>query len=154
METRRLSKKRSSLRTYGLAIGIISVLPTSPLAAITLTPISAGFSNGMIGIDHHQPTNQVVVSVNYNTGGLPYNFELVAADGTKTQFSAVSGLTDEIKIATVKDTLGGFAVGELFVGTGVAGVIARVSPDGTSVLNPWVTLPGEPGLMLLPGGLE
>lgn len=52
---------------------------------ITLTPITTGF-NTPIGIDHHQPTNRVVMSVNYPSG-LPYNFELVAADGTRNQFS-------------------------------------------------------------------
>ena len=42
-------------------------------------------------------------------------------------------------------SLGGFAPGELFSGTGVPGVIARVAPDGATVQNPWVTLTGETG---------
>jgi hypothetical protein len=29
----------------------------------------------------------------------------------------------------------------------VPGVIARIAPDGSAVQNPWVTLPGEPGLL-------
>ena len=117
---------------------------------VNLTQITTGF-NGLIGIDHHDPTNQVVVSVNYSNG-LPYNFELVAADGTHAQFSAISGLTNEIKIATARDdgggiSIGGFLPGEFFTGSGVAGVIVRVSPDGAVVQNPWVTLPGETGLL-------
>ena len=37
----------------------------------------------------------------------------------------------------------GFAVGETFTGTGRPGEIARISPDGSTALIPWVTLPGE-----------
>jgi hypothetical protein len=115
--------------------------------AITLTPISTGW-NSIIGIDHHSPTNQAIISVNYPFG-LPHNLELVAADGTHSQFSNISGFNDELKIATVRSSScqGGFIAGELFVGTGVPGVIARISPDGSVVQNPWVTLPNENGLM-------
>jgi hypothetical protein len=113
--------------------------------AITLTPLATGFNNP-IGIDYHRPTNSLVMSINYPTGQ-PYNFELVAQNGTHTQFSTISGLSDEVKIATARDSLGGFIAGELFVGTGVAGVVARVSPNGSTVIDPWVTLPGETGLM-------
>ncbi len=118
--------------------------------AIALTPIATGFNNP-IGIDHHKPTNKLVLSVNYPSG-TPINFELVAADGTRSPFSTVSGLTDEIKIATARDTLGGFVPGELFTGTGISGEIARISPDGSVVQSPWVTLPDEDGLMR--GGLH
>jgi RHS repeat-associated protein len=117
-----------------------------------LRAISTGF-NSPIGIDYHQPTGKVVMSVNYNNGGQPYNLELVAADGTRSRFSQISGLTDELKIATARDdtgtgmSIGGFHAGELFTGSGVPGVIVRVSPDGTQVQNPWVVLPGENGLM-------
>ncbi len=116
-------------------------------ATVQMTAIATGF-NQPIGIDHHDPTNKVVMSVNY-PNGLPYNFELVAADGTRTQFSSIAGLTDEVKITTVRSgpCQGGFNTGELFTGTGAAGVIARISSDGTTIQNPWVTLPGEPGLM-------
>jgi RHS repeat-associated protein len=119
--------------------------------SITLTAVSTNFNNP-IGIDYHPLSNKVLVSVNYPSG-TPDNFELVASDGTRTQFSNVSGLTDEVKIATVRSSAcqGGFNAGELFVGTGTAGVIARISPDGTTVRNPWVTLSGETGLMR--GGL-
>lgn len=140
------------LRNLSVVIAVlaISLLGASSVSAIALTPITTGF-NGIIGIDHHAPTNKVIVSVNYPSG-LPYNFELIAADGTRTQFSSISGLTDEIKIATAKDdgggmSLGGFASGEFFTGSGVPGVVVRASADGSTVQNPWVTLPGETGLM-------
>jgi RHS repeat-associated protein len=117
-----------------------------------LRTISTGF-NSPIGIDYHPPTGKVIMSVNYNSGGQPFNFETVAADGTHAPFSNIHGLTDELKLATVRDdagggrSIGGFQAGELFTGSGVPGVIVRVSPDGSTVQNPWVTLPGESGLM-------
>ncbi|HEX7181035.1 MAG TPA: CARDB domain-containing protein, partial [Thermoanaerobaculia bacterium] len=112
-----------------------------------LTRVSVGFNNP-IGIDHHEPSNQVVLSVHYSSGR-PYNFELVAPDGARTKFSEISGLTEEVKISCVRSgpNQGGFLVGELFTGTGAAGVIARISPDGGTIQNPWVRLPGERGLM-------
>jgi RHS repeat-associated protein len=122
---------------------------TLPLVP-TLVPISTGFNNA-VGADYHQPTNQVVVSVNYSSG-LPHNFELVGSDGKHTQFSNIKGLTDEVYIAAARDegggrSIGGFNAGEMFTGSGVGGVIVRISPDGTQVLNPWVRLPGENGLL-------
>ena len=119
--------------------------------AITLTPIGSGF-NQIIGIDHYEPANQVVISVNYPTG-LPYNFELVASDGTRTQYSTITGLTDEVKVASAKDdgggmSIGGFAPGTLFTGTGTAGEVTRIAPGGSQPFGaPWVTLPAEPGLL-------
>jgi len=137
-----------SFLTTAALIGLITAVSSNvAFGQITLTPITTGFNNP-IGIDHHEPTNKVVMSVNYS-GGSPYNFELVAADGTRTQFSTVNGLTDEVKIATVRSgsCQGGFTPGELFTGTGVAGQIARISSDGLTAQIPWVTLPGETGLM-------
>jgi len=126
---------------------LCSLLLGSGAGAVTFTPIATGFNNP-IGIDHHVPTNQVIMSVHW-TNGFPYNFELVAADGMRTQFSTIAGLSDEVKIATIRSgpCQGGFDPGELYVGTGAAGVIARVSADGSTIQNPWVTLPGEGGLM-------
>jgi RHS repeat-associated protein len=131
-------------------------LPSAPaVPPFALKTISTNFSSP-IGIDHHVPTNKVVISANYDRSGQPWNFELLATDGTHAKFSTVSGLTDELKIATARDdgngmSRGGFPAGTLFAGTGAPGAILRVSPDGTSVQSPWVTLPGESGLMR--GGL-
>ncbi|MET0624600.1 MAG: hypothetical protein ABW250_16600, partial [Pyrinomonadaceae bacterium] len=104
---------------------------------------------GHTGIDYHAPTRKVIVSANGPTGQ-PNNFQLIQADGAHQDFSNVAGLGGVLRIATARDegqgsSLGGFRLGELFVGTGTPGVIARVSPDGASVQNPWVTLPGESG---------
>jgi uncharacterized repeat protein (TIGR01451 family) len=131
----------------GTATGTVSVAVFEPATPVALVSISTNF-NSPIGIDYHQPTNKVAVSVNFPSG-LPLNFELIAEDGSHAPFSSVSGLTDEVKIATVRGSScqGGFNVGELFTGTGVPGVIARIAPDGATVANPWVTLPDELGLM-------
>jgi hypothetical protein len=111
--------------------------------ALTLTPITTGF-NTPVGIDYHEPSNKVVMSVNYPSG-FPSNFELVAGDGSRTPFSSISGLTEELKLATVRSgpCQGGFATGELFTGNGHPGQIVRVAPDGSSIQNPWVTLPDD-----------
>lgn len=111
-------------------------------SAITLTSISTTF-NSPIGIDYHQPSNTVVMSVNYPTG-TPAGFEKIAQDGTHQQFSTLSGLTEEVKIATARPgNPGGFTPGDLFVGNGIDGQIARITQDGASVINPWVDLPGD-----------
>jgi RHS repeat-associated protein len=127
----------------------VSVPPVPPVPPLSLHTIRS--DNNPVGIDYHQPTNKVVFSVDYPSG-VPSNFALVGADGTRTNFSSVSGLTDELKIATARDegngmSRGGFQPGELFSGSGAPGVVIRISPDGKVVQNPWVVLPGETGLM-------
>jgi hypothetical protein len=114
---------------------------------LTFTAISTAFNNP-IGIDYYEPSDAVVLSVNYPAGD-PRNFELVQLDGTHLPFSNFAGMTDEVKIATVRSgNLGGFIVGDLFVGNGVDGQIARITDGGATVINPWVTLPGpNHGLM-------
>lgn len=116
--------------------------------ALTFTPISTTF-NSPIGIDYHEPTDSVVMSVNYATGGVPSNFERVELDGTHVQFSNYANMTDEVKIATVRSgSIGGFVTGDLFVGNGRDGEIVRITDNGATVLDPWVSLPGDAnGLM-------
>ncbi|HKQ04260.1 MAG TPA: LamG-like jellyroll fold domain-containing protein, partial [Blastocatellia bacterium] len=117
---------------------------------LVLSPTNVAF-NSPVGIDYHQPTNKLLLSVNYSSGQ-PHNFDLIAADGSHSQFSNLNGLTDEVKVATARDdgngmSMGGFQAGEGFAGSGVAGVIVRISADGSSAQNPWVRLPGENGLL-------
>jgi hypothetical protein len=112
---------------------------------LTLVPVAVGF-NHPIGIDHYEPLRQVVLSVNYSNG-LPNNFDRVNSQGTPVPFATVGGWTEEVKIATARDTLGGFAVGDLFTGNGQPGQIARITNNGQTVLNPWVVLTPESGLL-------
>ena len=104
--------------------------------------------NSPIGIDFHESSKSVVLSVNYSTGD-PEALETVLPDGSHATFSSLSGVTDEVKIATVRSGgSGGFTTGELFVGNGVDGQIVRISADGSTVTNPWHDLPGgSNGLM-------
>jgi hypothetical protein len=104
-----------------------------------------------VGIAHHPLFNKLVVSVNEPTG-LPNNLEIINEDGSHNKYTNSSGLTDELKLASVRDTLGGFEVGEIFTGNGKPGEIIRISPDGSSVQDPWVVLPGETGIFR--GGLH
>jgi RHS repeat-associated protein len=122
--------------------------PPGPLDPVHLISLGTGLSaNG--GIDYYPPDNSVVISVNSGDG---HNFDEVFADGTNRQFSDISGLTDEVKIATVRpgDTAG-FLPGDFFVGTGTPGEIARVTDGGKTLIRPWVTLPGAG---LLRGSLQ
>lgn len=112
------------------------------ITPITLKTISTTF-NKPIGIDYHEPTNSVVMSVNHS-GGMPLNFERVESDGSHEAFSTVSGLTNEVKIATARSgNPGGFVAGDLFVGNGLDGQIARLSNGGDTVEMAWVDLPGD-----------
>jgi hypothetical protein len=136
-----------------LLVGLYFLALTNPALASTtirLTPVSTNFNNP-IGVDYYEPTNKVLLSVNYPNGE-PNNFDLVGSDGTHSPFTSVHGLGDEVYIATVRSSAchPGFQVGESFTGNGQPGQIVRISPDG-SIQDPWVTLPGETGL--LAGGL-
>src|SRR5437867_12066252 len=97
------------------------------LATLTLSPFTGFVFNTPIGIDFHEETGtfapgRLLMSVNYSTG-LPNNLDLVSAGGTPTQFSSLAGLTNEVKVATVRagSCQGGFAVGEAFTGNGNPG---------------------------------
>jgi uncharacterized repeat protein (TIGR01451 family) len=137
------------MRRIAIAFALVGcfVFGTAVGANVQLTRVATGFNNP-IGIDHHPFSGKLILSVNFPTGQ-PYNFELVGPDGGHAPFSGISGLTEEVKIAAVREgpCQGGFTAGEVFTGTGVPGVIARIAPNGGSVINPWVTLPGETGLL-------
>lgn len=120
---------------------------------VVLTPATTEFKD-YAGLDYHHSSRKLLLAAN-TPGGQPNNFEAIAADGTRAAFSNVAGLDGELLIATSRDegqgmSRGGFAAGELFTSTGVAGVVARVNASGATVQNPWVTLPGETGAI---GGL-
>jgi len=144
-----ISEKPKMDQPPAAAVTVPPVQPAPQNFSVVLTPLSTAFS-GHAGIEHHQPLRKLVVSAN-SPNGMPNNFESLDADGTHRPYSNVAGLSGGLKIATARDdgtgmSLGGFAPGELFSGTGVPGVIARIAADGATVQNPWVTLPDETGL--------
>lgn len=117
-----------------------------PPPTVKFTAISTTF-NSPIGIDYHEPTNTVVMSVNYPTGS-PYNFERIDAKGNHVPLSTFNGMTDEVKVATVRSgNMGGFVTGTTFTGNGVDGEIVRIAPNGSTYDNPWVQLGAGNGLM-------
>jgi len=126
----------------------IDAFNDGPPPEVLLIAISTPF-NTPIGIDYHEPSNTVVLSVNYGTGGVPSNFDRILPNGDHLAFSNYSGMTEEVKIATARSgNPGGWAPGTLFTGNGVDGEIVRISPDGMTVDDPWVSLPGvNNGLM-------
>ena len=113
-----------------------ALVNTNPVQTIQLTWVTN--IAGMIGLDYFPASNCLIASVNWNVGS-PYNFALVFSNGTSQPFSAISHIGGEVNIATVKDTLGGFKVGELFCGNNQPGMIMRIEPDGTTIgTNMWV----------------
>ncbi len=117
-------------------------LNDASLGAIRFIAITTDF-NSPIGIDFHESAFDVVTSVYYSSGS-PYALETVAIDGSHAQFSSLAGVTDEVKIATVRSGgTGGFTTGDLYVGNGTDGQVVQVSADGSSVTNPWCDLPGD-----------
>lgn len=142
---------KSTSHKAALTAGIIAAaamlqgpVGSAMAADITLQPFTGFVFNAPIGIDFHEPTGKLLLSVNYPTGS-PNNLDLVAANGAPTPFSGLAGLTDELKIATVRASAcqGGFTVGQAFTGNGQPGQLVRISANGATVNNPWVTLPGE-----------
>lgn len=141
---------KKPIQHLALATATLGLCSPALAVDIKLVPISTPFSSP-IGIDYHEPTDSVVMSVNYGNGGQPNNFVRVKADGTQVGFSAISGLTEEVKIATARSG-GAFPTGTLFTGNGNDGQITKISPDGSTIINPWVDLPGS-GNGLMRGSL-
>ena len=136
---------------FGIGNGNGNGTASSTPQSIKFIPISTHF-NSPIGIDHHAPTNSVVISVNYSSGN-PISFERIDKDGNHTPFSNVGGLGDEVKIATVRPgNVGGFTAGDMFSGNGIDGEILKIGGDGLIVDNPWISLPGN-GNGLMRGSL-
>src|SRR5678816_3583893 len=127
-----------------------TVATQSSSTGVELTALSTPFNNHT-AIDYHGGTRKVVVSAN-STTGQPNNFELIQADGVHANFSNVSGVSGQLKVATARDdglgvSVAGFKSGDLFTSTAAPGVVARVASDGGTVQNPWATLAGETGLV-------
>lgn len=120
--------------------------------------------SGPIGIDYHAPSNSLIVSYNYDTNGQPYNFaqiytnivvsnSVVVTNVVITNWSGIAGLSDEVKLATVKANLGGFTNGDMYFSSSTG--IGWLSANGSvSNLN-WCILTNamETNALPLRGGL-
>ena len=104
-----------------------------------LKPVDMDF-NGVIGVAYSPVLDKIIASVNYPTGST-MNLATIDGHGKYAQFSALANATDELNICCVRKDLGGWQAGTVFCGNGQSGIIVKISPDGTSVQNPWITLP-------------
>ncbi|MGC8991101.1 MAG: hypothetical protein ACP5MD_13375, partial [Verrucomicrobiia bacterium] len=102
-----------------------------------------------IGIDHYPVQGDEGLLISDNCpGGEPWNFTKISKVNGQivlSQWSSISGLSDEIKVATVKDSVANFQQGDMFFGykpkTGSTkiGRIYRVGSEVYSDLN-WAVL--------------
>ena len=142
------------MRKTSVIRGFLSVLVfvwmatwASVASAISLSQFTGFNFNNPIGIDFHEPNGgNLIMSVNFSTG-LPHNLDLVnISTAVPTQFSTLSGLTEELKIATARNSAAcqQFPVGDVFTGNGQPGEIVRLDKNGT-VYSPAANNPGVAG---------
>jgi hypothetical protein len=93
---------------------------------------------GADGIDYSPTTHSLITSANreHIPPGEPFNFARIFTNGVSTNlfvtnWSGIYGLTDEIKLAIPKNTASGFTVGDMYFGTGINGIVGKLSADGT-----------------------
>jgi RHS repeat-associated protein len=124
---------------------------TNLLPYISVSRITSNAAPYAIGIDYYAPSNALAVSCTYMPVQKLY---LLATDGTLTAYTNLQGNFyehQEGKIVTVRDTLGGFGVGDLFYANGYPGEVVRIKADGTvpgtsgQGGNAWVVLPDTSG---------
>jgi len=124
---------------------------TSSMGQKALERFTSTNLNLAIGMDYDPATTNVIVSV-YN--GFPVNtpspFSAAfvrlgtnnAGELTLTNWSniSLSQVSDEIKLAVVKQTVGGFTNGDMFYGTGQDGIVGWLSADGARSNLTWSVL--------------
>jgi hypothetical protein len=115
----------------------------SSAQTVHVVPVVTGLTQP-IGLTTYLPTNQLLTSVHYETGGRPNNFELLSADGTHTPFGTKSQIDGEIKLVTVEQPCGGqpqggFTAGDIFYGVQGSNKIYRI-PVGSTVPLEFATL--------------
>jgi hypothetical protein len=123
------------------ALCVIPIAAMAPVAAqqIRLHELPGVFE-APNGIDFHHGLRKLIVSEHYPLGA-PHDLEQVGIDGLPIPYSPLRLGTDELKLA-IAHTGSAFPQDTLFAGNGRDGEILRISPDGATVINPWVVLPG------------
>jgi hypothetical protein len=69
-----------------------------------------------IGIDYSSVSNCLLISLNHPYGETN-NFARLGTNGILTRWSGIHGRPDEVKIATVKNTINGFTNGDMYFGS-------------------------------------
>ena len=128
-----------------VALAGLKVVRAANVIVLTELPAVSDIPS-LIGIDWLPATNQLLVSVNYDTG-LPQNFATVdRTSGSQAPWGAVAGWDQEIYFATVRPGQpGGWPAGHVYSAQGFVDTqcIAELDSSG-SVLNPcFAFLPGE-----------
>ena len=109
-----------------------------------------------IGIDYHALSNSIIVS-SISSGGFVRVYTNLNVSNSIvtviTNWSKISGLSDEVKLATVKTNASGFTNGEIYFGSDTG--IGRLSADGTSSNLNWCVLTNATvtNVLLLRGSL-
>jgi len=108
---------------------------------------------GPIGIDYYpvDGNHALLISDNLWNYGQPWNFTKIFEVDEIPQcvnWSSISGLCDEIKVTTVKQSVANFLLGDMFFGHKPPNDrewtrIGRIAAGGTSWDTNWAILPGE-----------
>jgi len=138
-------------------LAVFTLVPTNgcvvdPSQASITVPIMDHFSSNIfcvvstndqvVDVDYFAPSNSLFLSLNYpyGSGG---NFALLGANGSLTTWSGVSGLAEEVNMATVKVSTNGFTADDAYFIAQLTGVIGWASASGKAFNTSWLTLPGE-----------
>ncbi len=109
----------------------------APIQVVTVTNLSNN-----IGMAWHPAISNLMLSINYTTGFNPSNnFARMDTNAVLTDWSGVSRLDNEVNLAIVPTTAGGFTKGDMFFSAGSFGSIGWLSADGTTSNTLWATCP-------------
>ncbi|HLX69591.1 MAG TPA: LamG-like jellyroll fold domain-containing protein [Verrucomicrobiae bacterium] len=138
-----------------------NIWPALELTNALVNPIPVitnGSSDQIIGVDYYAPSNAVIVNSADLSGEygdpIPYVFKLVSTNGAETTFATNLSTViadDEVLMCTVRDTLGDFNIGDIFVGdvngnvTGPSKIWRITNGFTMTDLNYWINLTNNGG---------
>lgn len=97
---RAFARRRSRSLAVSLVVGLTAAAAPAAAEPIVLQHVAVSVHTAT-GIDYHEPTKSIVTSVNSPTG-LPYNLQRIEADGSRAQYTALAGLTDEVRLGAAR----------------------------------------------------
>jgi hypothetical protein len=150
--------KRPAILGTVVAVAVLGLIAAAILRAssvtINLQPFSTTF-NAPVGIDFWGPPHrQLITTENYPGPVQPRQIDPVTGVNTPFPVAIPGTLDNEIKISTVQASacMGGFQANDVFFPNGQPGQIVRVTDNGATVQDPWVTLPA-PGDIQIRGSM-
>src|SRR6266536_219435 len=126
---KQIIKRSIGIKAIGLGVGLFMALvlvwqssrvtraALNPPAPINLTVLPGSFTNP-IGIDYSEFLQKLIVTDHWITGSPEYFNLLDPVTGVTTRFSNVQDRRDELKLAIVHVSLGGFTAGDVYAGNG------------------------------------